>query len=136
MTVLAQDLRTLITGTTTISSLISTRCHYNHLPQQSAYPHVWFRVTGDPEDLTMDGVGGLHGPATVDLECASTSPTVANNLADAVKTKLHGFKGTMGNATAAAVFVDDKDDDYIPFSNESDEGVTVISYGLRIWYST
>lgn len=135
MTCLPQDLRTLVLATTPITDLISTRMHYNHVPESAGKPFLWFRVVSDNEELTLDGVGGLH-EALVDLECTANSESAAQNLADAVKTKLHGFQGTMGNETAQAMFLRDKDDDYIPYSNASDEGASVVSFTLTVWYTT
>jgi hypothetical protein len=135
MTCLPEDLRTFIIGTTAVTSLVSTRVHYNHITESVAKPHVWFRVSADTEERTMDGVGGLH-EASVDVECAGLTETSAQNVADAIKTRLDGYKGTLGNATAQACFLRDKDDDYLPFSNLSDEGVHVVSYSLQMWYTT
>jgi hypothetical protein len=83
----------------------------------------------------MDGVGGLH-EASVDVECAGLTETSAQSVADAIKTRLDGYKGAMGNATCQAAFLRDKDDDYLPFSNQSDEGIHVVSYSLQMWYTT
>lgn len=134
-TTLPQDLRTFITGSTAITALVSSRVHYNYAPISSAKPHIWFRVTNDNEPLTMDGAGGLHD-SNVDVECVGLTEDSAQGVADAVKNRLHGYKGALGNITCKAAFVDDKDDDYIPFSVQSDEGSHVIAYNVRVWYST
>lgn len=130
-----EDLRTFIVGTTGVTSLISTRCHYNMVPQASARPNVWFRIASDTEERTMDGVGGLH-QAQGDIECVGLTETSAQNVADAVKTRLDGYKGTIGTATCQAAFLRDKDDDYIPYSNQSDEGSHVVAFTLSCWYTT
>jgi len=136
MSTMPEDLRTLVLGTTTVSGLVGTRCHYNKdAPQQSSKPYVWYRVTTDNEELTMDGVGGIH-ESFVDLECVDDDEAGAQAIADAIKGRLHGFKGTMGNVTAKGIFVRDKDDDYAPFANDSDEGAHVVAYSVNVWYST
>lgn len=135
MTTMPEDLRTLITGTTAVTSLISTRCHYNHAPESAARPFVWFRVSRDDEELTLDAVGGMH-EADVDLECCGLTETSAQAVADAVKSRLHGYLGTMGNVSAKGIFVRNKDDNYVPFSIQSDEGVHVVAYDVNVWYST
>jgi len=134
MATMPADLRALITSSTAITALVSTRVHYNHLPESSARPHIWYRVASDNEELTMDGTGGLH-EAFVDLECVGVTEDSAQDLADAVKEFLHGHKGAMGASTASAIFVTDKDDDYVPFAIESDEGAHVDAYTLHIWYA-
>lgn len=129
------NLRTLILSSTSVAALVGTRCHYNHTPEASACPRIWFRISSDTEERTMDGVGGLH-QAETDLECAGVTETSAQSLADAVKGKLDGFKGAMGTMTAQAMFLRDKDDDYVPFLIQGDEGVHVISFTLSMWYTT
>lgn len=135
MTTMPEDLRTFITGSTGVSSLVSTRVHYNHLPADSSYPHVWFRVASDDEELTMDGVGGIH-EADCDLECAGLTEASAQSVSDAIKSRLHGYKGTIGNISAKAIFLSNKDDDYDPFSDQGDDGAHVISHNVKVWYST
>lgn len=135
MSRIPEDLRTFILGSTSVTSLISTRCHYNLIPQISARPNVWLRVASDTEERTLDGVGGLHD-ATVDVECVGLTESSVQDVADAIKDRLDGYKGAMGNATCQAAFLRDKDDDYIPFSNQSDEGAHVISFTLNLWYTT
>lgn len=135
MTCMPEDLRTFIIGTTGVTSLISTRCHYNHYPEISQRPNIWFRVAMDTEERTMDGVGGLH-EATCDVECVGVTELSAQNVADAIKTRLDGYKGTMGTATCQGAFLRDKDDDYLPYSNQSDEGAHVVSFTLNLWYTT
>lgn len=130
-----QDLLAFIIGSTSVTSLIGTRCHYNHIPENAASPKVWFRVTTDNEDMTMDRVGGLH-EFNADLECIGLTEDSAQNVADAIKTRLHGYKGTVGASDAKAIFVEDKDDDYVPFNIPSDEGPHLVAYGLHGWYST
>jgi hypothetical protein len=83
----------------------------------------------------MDGVGGLH-QAYADIECVGITETSAQAVADAVKGKLDGFSGAMGSLTAQAVFLRDKDDDYLPWSNLGDEGAHVVAFSLAMWYST
>ena len=135
MTTMPQDLRTLIASTTGVTQYVSTRIHYNRIPESSARSHIWFRVGSDNEELTLDGVGGIH-EASVDLECVATTEGGAQNAGDAVKSLLHGYAGSMGNITCDGCFVEDKDDDYLPYSISDDSGAHVVAYGLRLFYTT
>lgn len=132
---LASNMRTFILASTGVSGLVGTRCHYAYIPGVSAKPHVWFRITSDTEERTMDGVGGLH-EASGDIECVDDDPAGAQALADVVKTRLDGYHGAVSGVTAQGMFLSDKDDDYIPFSNQSDDGAHVIAFGVRCWYTT
>ena len=131
----APQLRTFILGATAVSDLVGTRCHYTHIPGASAKPHIWFRVSSDTEERTLDGVGGLH-EASGDIECVADSPATAQSVAAAVKTRMDGYQGAVGTCRAQGMFVRDKDDDYIPYTNQSDEGAHVIAFGLQLWYTT
>jgi hypothetical protein len=131
----AADLRSLITGSTAITALVSTRVHYNLVPHSSIYPRIWFRVTSDTEDRTMDGVGGMH-EARADIECAGLTEDSAQNVADAVKTRLDGYTGSMGSSVARGIFLRDKADEYERQANQSDEGVHIIAFTAQIWYTT
>lgn len=130
-----EDLRTLVLNSTAVTCIVSGRVHYNHIPEYSAKPHVWFRVSSDTEERTLDGAGGLH-EAICDLECVGATETSAQSLGDAVKTQIDGYKGAAGNATCQGAFLRDKDDDYIPFANRSDEGAHVVAFTLTCWYTT
>ena len=133
---LPTHLRTFIIGSSDVSAQISTRCHYNaNVPEYSSKPFVWFRTNTDNEELTLDGTGGLH-EAYVDLECVANTETAAQATADAVKARLHGHRGTVGSVTAKGVFVSDKDDDYLPYMAEANEGAHIVSYTVRMWYTT
>lgn len=130
------SLRTYIIGSTYVTDEISTRCHYNaNAPEYSAHPFVWFRVNQDNEELTLDGTGGMH-ECYVDLECVGDTEATAQAAADAVKARLHGTKGTMGSVTCHACFVNDKDDDYVPYMAEGNEGAHIVAYTVKVWYST
>ena len=135
----APVIRTFILGSTGVSALVGTRCHYTQIPGASAKPHVWFRVSSDTEERTMDGVGGLH-EASGDIECVADSPAVAQSVAAAVKSRMDGHSGSIGSSTgthrAQGVFLRDKDDDYVPYTNQSDEGAHVVAFGMQLWYTT
>lgn len=141
MATMPQDLVTFLSATTAITGLVGTtatpgpRIFYNHVPQQSVRPYVTFRTNSDDEELTMDGAGGLH-EADIDLECAADTETASQTLADAVKSYLHGYKGTFGSHSAKGTFLTAKDDSYEPFSVQSDEGAHVVAYSVKLWYTS
>lgn len=135
MSTIQEDLRSFMSGSTAITAVVSSRIHYNYAPGYSAKPHIWYRVNSDREELTMDGVGGLH-EASVDVECVGNTAGDCQNVADVVKNRLHGYKGTLGTASCKGAFMDDKDDDYLPYSNQADEGAHVAAFTLKLWFTT
>jgi hypothetical protein len=82
---------------------------------------------------TLDGSGGLR-EAFCDIECAATSEDTVQDLAEDVKEKLDGYKGDMGLHTVNAIFLRDKDDDYVPYTNNGDEGVHVVAFEAQLFY--
>lgn len=128
-------LREILVADAEVTEYVASRVHYNHIPEYSARPHVWFRVSNDNEQLTLDGTGGLHD-VLLDLECVDDSETDVQELASHVKTCLHGQKKTMDGVTFQLLSVEDKDDDYVPFSVSGDDGARVVAYTIRAWYST
>jgi hypothetical protein len=135
-----QHFRSLLIASTSITDEVSTRVHYNkNVPPHYAKPFVWFRVNTDNEELTLDGTGGIH-EANIDLEIVGESEGDAQGAADDIKAKLHGYKGTVGTSTGSvsgkATFVEDKDDDYVPYNNRSNTGAHIVAFNVRLFYST
>ena len=138
MTTIAEDIKTFVIASTAINSKIGTgtaaRCHYNALPQSSIREHIWFRVSGDTVERTLDKVGGLH-EAYVDLECAAALESESQALADSVQGRLDGYAGAMGNSTVQGCFLSDKDDSYEPRIKRT-SGVHVATFDMHLWYTT
>ena len=136
---IAEDLREVLSADGDISALVgagvSARIHFNVVPQKSDSPTIWFSRGGHEQPLTLDGVGGVK-QERFDLECASTDPEQAIDLADKVTTLLHGKRGSFNNSTAQGVFVEDQDGNYLPKSNAADEGIHVEALNVMIWYTT
>lgn len=135
MTVLAQDLRTFIIGTTAVTGLISTRVHYNKIPQASPLAHVWLRVRSDETGLTLDGANKLH-EAFADIEAVADDEDEAQSIYTALHNRLHGYAGAIGNVTAQGIFLSAKGDDYVPFADMGDEGKHVNACEAHMWYTT
>ena len=134
MTNIVQDLRTFIAASTPITAIVGTRIHYNQLPQDSSREHIWYRLSSDTEDRTLDKAGGLHD-ASFDLECSAETEDEAQDLSDVIKARLDGYQGAAGNASVQAIFMADKDDSY-DARLAQDKGVHTISFDLRCFYTT
>lgn len=128
-----EDLRIYLLAATTIQTQVGDRVHYNHVPQQSDLPYVWFRRSALNEDVEFDGPGGLKR-TSFDLECYGENEDEAQDLGTDVRARLHGAKGTVGDSTSLGIFVSDQDDDYIPRGDASDEGLNQISFSIEVWH--
>lgn len=132
---IAADLKTYVTASTSCNVVIGGRMHQNSTPQDASKPFVWYQRTMENEPLTLDGVGGLR-QVMFDVECVTPDVSTAESLADKVKTRLNGKRGTFGNSAAKGVFVADHSDDYAPKSVGGDSGLHVAAFAVTIWYTT
>ena len=135
MTTLAENFRTLITSATTITTNVGDRVHANRMPVASQYPAIFFIRSSAETDRDFDGATGPTR-SVFDTECLTddTGPVEAIELAEDVRILLDGYSGAMGTTTVQGIFVTDKDDDYLPRGNASDEGIHVVALDVIIWH--
>lgn len=129
------DLTTYLRASTAVTAIAGTRIHHNIVPQDASRPYVWLRRVAENEELTMDGVGELV-ETDFDVECWAEDNSTVDSLANAVKGRLHGVRGTVSTATVGGIFVQSKDDDYTPRGNYSDDGMHVVALGVKIWHDS
>lgn len=140
-TTFQEDFRTLILGTTTVSGKVATsNCHYNKVPQEISPDtgHIWFQPSSEEDEMCFDGASGLR-PVRVAVECiVANNPSATIALGEAVRDRLHGFKGTFGSTSrrALGIFVENQDDDYIPRLEGSDDGTDVIALDVLVMHTT
>lgn len=132
MASVAEDLRTLLLESGTVRALVDQRIHQSKMPEQSAYPAVWFMRAGRDAELTHDGDAGLTAHEFA-LECLSTQLAEAEDLAEAVWDYLHGYRGAMGTRTVQGIFCSNQDDDYLPRGAAGDETVYTSALALLVW---
>lgn len=143
MTTIGEDLRTYVVASTTVNAIIGgstastlARMFQSHVPEGAAYPLIWFERASENDELGLDGSSGPK-ESIWDFECLTEDE--ANHavvLADAVKARLHGYQGTMGNAVCKAAFVEDHDDDYQVKAIDSDEGRHLSALQVTVFYTT
>lgn len=131
---IGEDFRTHLLASTGISTVVATRIHQNHMPEESAYPAIWFRRSGEEELVLLDGRCGTIR-TRFDLECLSTSIDTAIDLSKTVKDALHGYRGSLTgtSGTVQGIFVEDKDDTYIPHNEGSDSGRCIVALDITLW---
>ena len=100
MTTFQEDFRTLLLGTTAVSGKVSSgNVHFNMVPQEIAPGEgkIWFQTATEEDDMAFDGATGLRQPR-LDVECmVKDNPAAAIALGEAVRDRLHGFRGTFGS---------------------------------------
>lgn len=104
---------------------MTTRVHWNHVPEEPTELYIWFSRSGTDTDRTLDqSKGQAPWSVSFDLECIGTDAGNVVSLAEAVQA-LDCDKGTFGAATCQLILVGDSSDDYVPRGVYSDEGLHV-----------
>jgi hypothetical protein len=103
-------LRSHLLADTALGNLLADRVHYQMLPGNSQYPHVWFARTGRRQDEL------LSGEEEMTIETYSFEVVGIDNC-DAVVERLvellESFGGQVGARDVQAVDIGDTDDNYI-----------------------
>jgi hypothetical protein len=108
-------LRAFLLGDTAIQVIVSGRVFPMVLPQgERRASIVYNRISGDG-DHTMDGATGLARPR-YQIDCWAADPDQAAALSNLVKSRIDGYRGTMGSGadqvTVQGVFLANEGDGY------------------------
>jgi len=104
------ELYTRLTNDAGISALVSAKVYPVQLPQDVVLPAiVYFKVSG-PRLHHLGGASG-RAHARFQIDSWAATPLAAKNLADAVRSSLGGFTGTL-TAIKASIKLDNERDDY------------------------
>lgn len=93
-----------------LSAIVGQRVHYQEIPSESEFPHVWFTRTGRDRSDVLDGteemtVERFSFEVVSDVDCEA--------VIDRMVEVLEGFVGQVEDRDVQLVSVDDADDDYI-----------------------
>lgn len=125
----------LLTGESTISTLIGSRCYVGKAPQKATLPFLLITQMAAEQNTTMDGASNELRFIDYDIDCKADRSVEAANLADAVRVFLDDYSGTAGSETIGAVLLNDESDDYEPPSDGSDVGIHVVTLDVTIQYN-
>lgn len=124
-TTLPLEIRSRLLLTTDITDRVGERVHYDHLPESSSLPHIWFQRTGVETDDLLEGQGPAIDRYTVEI----VGEVFDTTLIDAVVETIKNMDGPVGSGVVFLTFVDDADDDYVFKSAESDQ---LFMHALRV----
>lgn len=85
-----------------VTALVTQRIYPQRLPQNPEYPALVFRRVSGPQVHNLAGAAGRAVPR-VQIDCYAETYTQMEALADAVKARLDGFRGTMTTADSPAL---------------------------------
>lgn len=106
---LPKTLRTRLTQNATIADEVQGRIHYQELPPESTYPHIWFARSSRDRDRTLDNEEEMV-VERFSLEIVSDSD--CEEIVDGVVESLEAFEGQYGTRIVQLVEIEDADDDY------------------------
>jgi hypothetical protein len=125
----------LLTGESTISTLIGSRCYVGKAPQKAALPFLLITQMAAQQNTTLDGGSNLLRFIDYDIDCKADRSIGAAQLADAVRVFLDDYSGTAGSETIAAVLINDEVDDFEPPADGSDVGIHVVTLDVTIQFN-
>ena len=119
-----------------VSALVDERVSQGAVNENEALPRIW--IGRSSRDNDIDLAGSEFVIDTFDLEIVADHTegndgvSQALEIADAVRTLLHGHYGDFADITVKGVFVDDQTDDYLPKSLDSPDGIYLSALSIRI----
>ena len=103
-------IRSILVNNSTVKA-ITTRCYPGKIPQDPTYPLiVYYKVTG-MRDHHLQGPSGLAHPR-FQVEAWATTYDAAKTLANAIRTALDGYSGTVGTVDIRSILIESERDVY------------------------
>ena len=131
----AQNLRTLLTGTSAVSTICGAKVHQGTVPESDVaeLPYLWMgRSSRKLDRVLSEAQGAASDEEWFDVEAISDDLDEAQRLADAVRT-LDNFRGTMGTQTIKGLFLNDQDDNYVPRGTLGETELHVAALAVQIF---
>lgn len=94
----------LLLADATLAALIGNRVQWDTLPQGSAQPSIVMYVISGVPDYTMQGASG-YVQTRVQFDCRGMTAASARAVAEALETRLSGFRGTFGGFKFQGIFM-------------------------------
>lgn len=126
--------RAVLTGTTAVSDIISTRVYPWHAPTNATLPYVIYGNTGGGTvNRLAAATSTFH--VTFQVDILDDSYADVKTLADAVRTALNGWTDTDGTPAVSSCLLTDENDEFDPPEDDSEQGVYRVIQEYSIWYS-
>ena len=89
-------------GVTSVFGASNTRIYIDRIEVTAAYPYAIIRTVTEVTDYSL--TAALKDRTLFQIDVYSTTKSTCNSGADAIKTALSGYSGTMGTMTAGHAF--------------------------------
>lgn len=112
-----------------IANKLGTRIHYQHIPQSSQYPHLFFSRRGSSNEPTMDSLGIIRDRFIVEV----VTKTFDDELITAIIESLQ-FEGIQLDSMCVATSdLEEADDDYAFESAAGDSALCMHAFVLTLY---
>lgn len=135
MATIGENLRTFVLESTGISAVVGTNMEQNKIDQDTDTPFIYYSRTNEVEDRDQAANGGIS-EVTFSIQCVDEDIDASLALAALVKSRIDGYKGTMGTQRILGVFVSDRSDDYYTKPDGGDIGFHVAGLSAQIFYAS
>ncbi len=125
----------LLTGESTINSIVSSRVYISNAPQKATFPYIVITQMGADDFLRLDGGTGNMRAIDYDIDCKSKTSMQTETLANAVRNFLKDYTGAAGSYTIGAVLLNDETDDIEPAADGSDTQTYVTTLDFTIQFN-
>lgn len=126
------DFRTMVLGLPGVSALVDTRMFPLVIPQEvydggTEKPCIVYTTTARNSRPTFCGPDDLVR-SSIELDVYGRTFDVCQQLADAVRLGIDGYRGTVGTTLFSPVFVDTESDEYF-----AEPGLYRRTFSLTVW---
>lgn len=126
------DIRTYLAAQAGITALVSTRVYWvtvDHTKNAGADCIAYAFTSSSEGHHLATGTAG-YDDRTIQIYCRSKDADAAEDIADAVRAAMKGYKGAAGSSTLLSVMLLDEVDGY----DESDDGSYIGQYVITQTY--
>lgn len=117
-----------LTTYASITAIAGARGYWATIPYNATLPAWAYQRVGTHRELMHNGVFP-HVTAVLQFTCQATTLVSAKSLADAIRTRLHGYHGTMSGVTVHRVSVENDQD------GEADEDGATVRLDATVYYT-
>ena len=116
-----------------VTGYTGSRIFIGKAPQSAQLPYIVITDLQSDELETMDATFGLRF-VDYDVDCKAASSTESDGLAEAVRTALRGYTGTIAGATVRAMVLNGETLDFEPPTSGDDGGIYTVTVDCQMQY--
>lgn len=122
-------------GDATITGYVGTRIFPFIAPPETALPYIIYSRIQADHDITFTGSSGMTDQL-LEVDSYASDALTTESMADAVRERCHGFRGSMGTPTLDVRWMRLVDeDDRLTVANKGSEIVTHrVRQDISIWF--